>query len=185
MPSLCSFFKGLHTQYGDAVQYIHQQLHADGDEELACSDAEINFMLMIVRKFRIEHGKDCAFTIDAIEEALKGGYINFHDDGGLYEELVANFQSILKNRRSSHDSCVQQYSFSGPVISEVLMGVSVDKEGNKRTWIQFEKHNMRTIIGIIMHLIDYLQHKFTGKNIGPYGESEYTDRNPFVVRPGQ
>lgn len=182
MSRINSFFKDLKVQYGDAVEYINRQFITD-EHELFCSDAEINFMLMIIGKLRIEYGKDYQFTQAAIEEALKGGHFKFHDNGGLYEELVANFQQTLKNRWSSHDSCVPQYSFSGPVISEVLMGVSVDADGNRRTWIQFEKHNMRTIVGLIMHLIDYLHYKLIGKNIGPYGTSEYTENKPFVIRP--
>lgn len=182
MSCLYSFFKELRGQYGDSVEYISRQLFIEENEALFCSEAEINFLLMIIGKLRVEYGKDYKFTEEALEEALKGGHLKFHDQGDLYEKLVAHLQPTLKTRRSSHDSCEQQYSFSGPVISEVLIGVSRDKEGNKRTWIQFEKHNMRTIIGLIMHLIDYLQYKLLGKNIGPYGKSEYTERRPFIIQ---
>lgn len=152
-------------------------------EKFHTSHLEADFVLKLISKLRIDFNQDSAVTARHLNEMLQGGYLKFEDDGSFYYELVDSYQQELHTRTSSHHSSVQQYSFSGPVVKEILFGVSADENGKSATWVQFEKHNTRTLINVILHLIDYLVHKWTGKNIGPYGSSEYTEKNPLVLTP--
>ncbi|PJD92751.1 MAG: hypothetical protein CK424_03995 [Legionella sp.] len=177
---MTQFFKNLSQHYADtATAYIIQQLQ-DRDHQWVTTHAEVNLILVLIGKLRTDYAKNTIFTKAILEEMLKGGHIQFEDDGAFYEELLLNFKEHLQTRSSSHQSCKQQYSFSGPVVKELLMGVS-NKNGRKTTWIQLEKNNTKTIIDFILHIIDYLQYKLTGKNIGPYGSSKHTDQNPLII----
>lgn len=147
------------------------------------SSLEISFTFKLLAKLRIDFEHGHIITHAVLEEMLKGGHIKFEDNGLFYDELVKSFNSNIDKRHSSHKSCAQQYSFSGPLLKEVLFGVSEDNNGNKTTWIQFEKHNTKSLINLILHMLDYIVYKWTGKNIGPYGLSDYTEHNPIVVGP--
>jgi len=180
-----SFFK--ETKYTPDIDYRNME-HSirtlvNDDVQIEPSSVEINFVFRLIGKLRIDFEHGPLITKEVLEEMLKGGHIKFGDGGLFYDELIKAFNSNIEKRHSSHKSCVQQYSFSGPLLKEVLFGVSEDKNGNKKTWIQFEKHNTKTLINLILHMLDYIVHKWTGKNIGPYGSSDYTEHNPIVVGP--
>ncbi len=153
----------------------------ESGEFISTTHLEIDFTLRLICKLRSHFNQDSNFTADALEELLKGGHIRFEDNGLFYNELVDEFYTNLSPRYSSHKSSQQQYSLSGPVIKEVLFGVSKDVQGKETTWIQFEKNNTKTFISLILHLFDYIMHKLTGKNIGPYGTSIFTEKNPFII----
>ena len=60
-------------------------------------------------------------------------------------------------------------------------------------WLQLERHKVsfedgliRGAILLILHMIDYLKYKFTGKNVGPCGLSEYVQIKPIHIptKPG-
>lgn len=114
---------------------------------------------------------------------LKGAHLKFEDEGAFYKAIVEQYRTRLSKRHSSHQSICQQYSFSGLVLKEILLGVAEGKSGNKASWIQFERHNTRTIAALMLHVIDYLRYRCTGKNIGPFGVSAHTDREPLVITP--
>lgn len=177
--SMMRFFNKIDQTYLNAVYSIKKLL--EHGEHIQTSYTEIDFVLRILVELRHTFKQDSELTSAVLEELLKGGHLKFYDDGLFYNELIQHFNSSIQKRSSSHNSCVQQYSLSGPVVKEVLFGISIDKNGNESTWIQFEKHNMNTIIEYILHLFDYLMHKLTGKNIGPYGSSDHTESNPIVI----
>ncbi|WP_173236545.1 hypothetical protein [Legionella antarctica] len=156
------------------------ELIEDGEAEHT-SHLEVNFVLKLVAELRINFKKSKNFTTELFEELLKGGYLKLEDNGSLYHTLVHHFHPNLLKRQSSHYSCVQQYAFSGPVVKEILFGISEDNSDVSTTWIQFERHNTNSPINLILHLFDYFIHKCTGKNIGPYGSSYYTERNPLRI----
>ena len=176
---LSFFCDKIERTYDDVLHSVKRLI--DEGEEFYTPHIEANFILKLIAKLRNDFNHNPHLTINTLEEMLKGGHLKFVDDGSLYNELVATFQECLYERTSSHESCTQQYSFSGPVVKEVLFGVSYDEDGNLNTWLQFEKHNTRNIFNLILHLLDYIVHKFTGQNVGPYGLSDYTEDNPLVV----
>lgn len=175
------FFEKMEHTYKDAVCSIMELI--EHGKPVQTSHLEVNFVLKLIATLRISFRQDRIFTTELLEEILKGGYLKLEDNGSFYNELIYIFHPNLQKRHSSHHSCVQQYSFSGPVVKEVLFGVSEDKKGTLTTWIQFERHNTHTLINLILHLFDYVIHKYTGKNIGPYGSSNYTESNPLKVSP--
>jgi len=175
------FFKKIEQNYAGMVYSIVKLI--EQGEHSHTSHLEINFVLKLIAKLRLDFNQNSVFTSDILDELLKGGHLKFKDDGLFYTELTYAFGENIQERYSSHNSCVTQYSFSGPIVKEVLFGISVDNDGNKTTWIQFEKHNTKTIIELILHIFDYIMHKWTGQNIGPYGSSDYTENNPLVVCP--
>lgn len=176
---MIKFFKKVDQTYHNAVKSI--RILIEQGEHIQTSYTEIDLLLQILAHLRLNLKQEKQFTFEVLEELVKGGHLKFDDGGLFYNELVRHFGSDIKKRTSSHHSCVQQYSISGPVVKEVLFGVSVDTDGNKTTWIQFENHSMDSILELILHLFDYLMHKVTGKNIGPYGRSDFTEKNPLVV----
>lgn len=178
---LSIFCNKLDNTYDNALHSMKKLI--DQGEEHYTAHTEANFILKLIATLRNDFNHNPHLTMKTLEEMLKGGHLKFVDDGSLYNELVTTFQECLHERTSSHQSCAKQYSFSGPVVKEVLFGVSQDENGKFNTWIQFEKHNTRNIFNLLLHLLDYIVHKFTGKNVGPYGLSDYTENEPLVLSP--
>ncbi len=177
---LHNFFNEVEHRYGEAAQSIVEII--DEGNKITTTYLEINFIVELISKLRQDIKVDSQFNTYTLEEMLKGGHLKLEDNGSFYDELVERYLPNLHKRFSSHHSIKQQYSISGPVIKEVLFGVSVDKEGKKTTWMQFERHHTRSIIEFIMHIYDYLVHKWTGQNIGPFGASEHTEKNnPLIL----
>lgn len=180
------FFVNAKKLYADDAQKIKKAMN-DGIIEKT-SHREIQLMLAVVHQLWKSREPDC--KKEAIfDELLKGGYMRFEDDGALYDDLLNEFGTKktgghLRKRRSSHQSIVPQYALFGKVTKEVLFGVTVDENGKKHTWMQFEAHSTTNILEIILHMIDYIIHKFTGKNVGPYGLSQHTEHNsPITIKP--
>ncbi|CAL7961036.1 hypothetical protein GAMM_10053 [Gammaproteobacteria bacterium] len=116
-----------------------------------------------------------------VAEFLKGGQIIFPDEGaGLYGKWSKFNKQNLVSRKgaSSHQSEDEQFAVRGPFVKEALFGTRKDAAGNKHTWLQLESHptGLRYLLG---HLLSYVIYKITGKNIGPYGRSEYTEKAPL------
>lgn len=178
--STLKFFKRLEQHYNYMLDPIIKFIEESG-EFISTTHVEIDFTLRLICKLRLHFNQDSNFTAEALEEILKGGHIKFEDDGLFYNELIEEFNTNLRPRFSSHKSSQQQFSLSGPVIKEVLFGVTKDEQGKETTWMQFENNNTKTLISLILHLFDYIMHKLTGKNIGPYGTSNFTEKNPFII----
>ena len=143
---------------------------------------EVHFILSIcfyvIKRHRVN--KESVYKL--LEAMLKGANFKLQDDGALYKRLRDTYKTDIKSRISSHKSCQPQYALSGPAIKEALFGVSKDKHGNKSTWIQFERHTNKNIIDFILHMLDYVIYKITKKNVGPYGLSEHTEQNPYIIK---
>ncbi|MHC0449462.1 MAG: hypothetical protein ACRY3E_05200 [Candidatus Lariskella arthropodorum] len=48
--------------------------------------------------------------------------------------------------------------------------------------MQVEAHSTKTLLDIIMHLIDYILYKIIGKNVSQYGYSEHRDDFPIHIK---
>ncbi|KTD61148.1 hypothetical protein [Legionella spiritensis] len=176
---LNTFFNKIECHYGDTVHRISHTI--EHGELMDTEHEEINFVLKLIAKLRQDYEKNHVITRLMLEEILKGGHLKFQDDGTFYQELRDEFHHTIYNRNSSHKSCVPQYSFSGPIIKEILFGVSIDRNNKKTTWIQFEKHHTKSIVEFVLHIFDFFIHKWSGKNIGPFGSSHRTEDYPIVI----
>jgi hypothetical protein len=71
-----------------------------------------------------------------------------------------------------------------------LVGLAKDEKSNReqKFWMQIEKYKfdlsnglIRGAILLVMHMLDFLQYKWTGKNVCPCGLSEFTESNPIKI----
>lgn len=127
-----------------------------------------------------------------------GGDGRTGDGGALYERWKK--LDGAEKRDSSHESSAQQYQLKvGPGDAVVLFGKTAD--GN--TWFQFERHPGRagnlaekgfdvakTVVGNVFdgelsykdgHGEDYDLYVKIRQNVGPFGVSPHSDRNPVRV----
>ena len=121
-------------------------------------------------------------------EIFSGAHMVLYDNGDLYKDLQQHFPNLTE-RYSSHASSESQYSFWDDQVCECLFSTRklTDKEKTKYptintlSWVQFERNNTNTLWSFIKHTIDYLIYKCTGKNVGPMGLSNYTEKKPYVL----
>lgn len=132
-----------------------------------------------------------------LDEFLKGAHFVVEDNGQLFDEIAGRKLGDLTSANSSESPLAHQRSSSHyrmtklasdisfqafPVVSELLVGKA--RVGDKTfTWFQTEGHPVVDIRTAILHTIDYLKYKLTGRNIGFYGDSEFTDSKPIRVIP--
>lgn len=113
-------------------------------------------------------------------ELMKGAHVIVQGDGGWY---YGAFKRMGKahHRISSHYSKIKQFSTShGPVLSTLLVGETMD--GN--SWFQFEAAAWDPLhhpVDSIMHMVNYIEYKLRDVQVGPFGTSAYTDRNPLKL----
>lgn len=144
-------------------------------------------------------------------EVLKGAHVAIKDGGRLQRVLVNNRSTddvisiagvpicgrkSLRKRGSSHHweekirgaAPFLEISFQAPhVFPEVMVG---KRKNNCYSWFQLEKSPLAAVGPRIMpalpslrgHFDDYKAYKELGRNIGPYGTSEYVDSKPLVVQ---
>ena len=123
------------------------------------------------------------------QEVLKGAHIVFSDPE-LFNHLKTNAQ--IRDRISSHykQTLIDQKGVDIPHHSEFLIGLAKDKQSKeeKSFWMQMEKCKVdfsngliRGAILLVMHMLDFLKYKWTGKNVGPCGLSEFTESNPIKI----
>ncbi len=114
------------------------------------------------------------------QKVLNGAHVRVLDNGFLYfkwEELES-----ARARISSHPSIPgsSQYGIVGPISHEILFGI-VEIDGDILTFFQFENTPWDSSLkNMVWHSMDAIQYLITGKNIGPYGRSEHTDKNPLL-----
>lgn len=162
----------------DETKKLQQSLN--GDRLARSRYAEVALLQTLFAEIRRLHPEP-AHVRTIVTQLLSGAYVQLPDEGILYQQLIHLFPGQLQARISSHVSVQQQYSLSGAVIHEVLLGVREDERGKLYTWIQFEAHGTHSANALAYHLIDYVNYKITGRNIGPYGHSPYTERRPLIL----
>ncbi len=132
---------------------------------------------------------------------LKGANFIVKDSGYFYKKWCKyskHNKSIFKNS-SSHKSCNKQVRIGKNKICNInghinhsydcLIGTICESHENNtnhkncHTWFQFEKTRLHgSIINKLKHSFDYLHHVISRKNIGPFGKSHNTDKNPIVLK---
>ncbi len=106
----------------------------------------------------------CYFNNNQICLLFTGSHIILNDNGIVY--------NILKNKSTI------QFSTHGKsyTYDNLLFG-----KNNGKTWIQLENHEMNNEYNINVHNIDNLLYIIINKQIGKYGFSKYTDKNPLYI----
>ncbi len=131
-----------------------------------------------------------------------GAHIELHgDDGENYKKwkrvFGAHGKDSMKSRISSHQSEDPQFAIAGPLLSEALFGTRFVDNDNKSkcTWIQLEsrpvtspkewfknrREFVQLLIDLFLHLLDFIDYRWNQNNIGPYGKSTFTEKNPLVI----
>ncbi len=116
-----------------------------------------------------------------LQKVLQGAHVRINDNGNLYFQW--SDLEAARERISSHPSLPdsKQYGIIGPVAHEILFGI-VEVDNQILTFFQFENTPWdRSIENIVWHTMDAIQYLITSKNIGPYGRSEHTDKNPIKL----
>lgn len=117
------------------------------------------------------------------QEILKGAHIVI-ENPKVYQALINNTEN--RKRISSHykGKKKEERGINLKTTADFLVGLN----RNDKVWLQLEGHKVsfedgliRGAILLVLHMIDYLQYKFTGKNVGPCGLSEYVERDPIIV----
>ena len=140
------------------------------------------------------------FNYSHLKMLLKGSYFIIIDNGIFYKKWkkYSNFNKSMFKYISSHNSCNKKYRIGKNKILNInghtnnnfdcLIGTFCcnDKEHishkNCHTWFQFENTRLNSIINKLKHSVDYIKHIFTRKNIGPFGNSSYTQNNPIFLK---
>ncbi|OQS02623.1 hypothetical protein THRCLA_05027 [Thraustotheca clavata] len=121
-----------------------------------------------------KHGK-------VLMEIMKGAHVIVENDQGRYYELFKNISCTTYSRISSHYSIDVQYAVpQGPLLDTLLTGRTVTND----SWFQFEGANWDPIdrpIDSMLHVLNYVEYKIRGVQIGPLGTSKHTDRNPLLI----
>ena len=109
-------------------------------------------------------------------EVMRGAHVEIFDGCMRYEAW--RVLQTADSRKSSHRSEGTQYQVVGPFCTTILFG----KRGYI-TWLQLEEHPWGGIKNSILHSVDFVQYKISGKNQGPYGSSKYVDTFPLRFYP--
>lgn len=117
-----------------------------------------------------------------MSEVLQGAHLVLPLDqgpSGDYYDFLRRLPGAHE-RISSHQSDRTQYGIpEGSVVSTLLIG---SVQG--RVWLQLEGSvwdPFHVPLSSVCHVIDYIQYKLTGRNVGPLGSSSHTDKNPLLV----
>jgi len=106
--------------------------------------------------------------LDITEEIKCGAYVVLEDDGALYREKLSRGTKRIWSEHVSKDTV---YDVQG-IMGNVLIGTT--PKGH--TWLQWE----RSTCCSCGHIGDWFCYFVSGKNQGPEGTSERTEKNPLV-----
>jgi len=124
--------------------------------------------------------------VSQLHDVLCGGHVLI-DDPQLYEDW--QFTKLSHLRISSHHRDIDKARYPdigmrGQVVREKLHGRTAHG-----TWVQLEKtpaaFGKRKLPSLndIRHLMDYVTYRLTRSNVGPWGLSAMTERQPMYLSP--
>lgn len=153
-------------------------------------------------KFEIKTLKPAANSRDALlEQYFKGGLFAIEDGGELYRQLIQPTGSADRSYDCSHPSTNPVHSYQGQFIPEFLFGTrdiqlndntqvytpsstkAAEKGQGRYTWWQTEYASLKgrnwldSVLQWFKHKISFLIYKITKKNVGPFGQSEFMEKN--------
>jgi hypothetical protein len=114
-------------------------------------------------------------------EILKGAHIRIEGD-----ELYQAWSKLpdTRARISSHPSVSGsvQIGVASPFSHEILFGI-VSEGGKTYTFIQLENTPWATgLSNRVNHTLDAIEYIVSRCNVGPYGVSSHTDKNPIIIK---
>ena len=110
-------------------------------------------------------GKQWELSEETISDIQNGAMVVLQDDGLFYRSYRGTVRWW-----SEHASSTPVYDIPGE-MGTVLVGTC--KDGS--TWVQWE----RSTTCSCRHAYDWCLYKVTGRNQGPYGDSDRTEKNPL------
>lgn len=127
---------------------------------------------------------------DKGQEVLKGAHIVIQGDEDVYRKMME--ETSVRNRISSHyrGQKEEEKGINLKNYADFLVGLTKHEGGQKKVFMQMEGHKVdfsqgiiRGAILLVLHMLDFLKYRWTGKNIGPCGKSEHTENNAPIVLP--
>lgn len=187
---------------------IMQAMLERGDGKLPDGFAEALGSASLTELSMVDDLRAQGLDQQGVGELMAGGHVRLEDGGDLYKQWTGFLKDnpSLSTRSSSHYGGVDatQYGFRGSLFKEGLFGLSADP-GKKTasgadggTWMQLERSpadvnlndpsswthllNPESRQKTASHMKDYVRYQLSGKNQGPWGESEHTEKNlPLVL----
>ena len=160
------------------------------------ADADIKLIVFMSRILHEHYKHEPEKFYYILNEMIKGAHICLEDPDGSIFKMFHDLHSMRRKRFSSHAAIGDQYALSGDVIPEFLFAQCRKKdpvtgEEKLHMWFQLEAHSAnhgnifsaKSFINLILHLIDWIKYKITGKNVGPFGLSSHHDANPIILAP--
>ncbi len=129
-----------------------------------------------------QHG----LQVPQLRDVLRGGHV-LVDDPALYDKWrtgQGNHPRLSSHHRDIDKKRYPDFGMRGHVVREKLHGRTANG-----TWVQLEKTpaafggSKAPSLDDLRHLVDYLQYRFTGSNVGPWGLSRMTERRPLYLSP--
>lgn len=152
-------------------------LKAGNDEKAIFA---VNLIIKIIQTVEVLHE-------DKGQEILKGAHILI-ENPELFLNTI-NSKAKTRHRISSHyrDNKTAENGINLPSNADFLVGLAtIDQKQQfwmqlENTKVDFNEGVIRGAILLIVHILDYLYYKYTGKNVGPCGLSEYIESNPIKI----
>ena len=142
----------------------------------------------------LEAVQECGVTPEQLKHMKDGGhYVLKGEAADKFYDKLSKCEN-MQPRLSSHYNDSKTTSDLGgnvAVFNHVLIGRATDKDGESIAWWQCEKSPFKKdwswqgIKNNIGHIYDMTKYFLTGKQVGPGGFSEHTDKNPIYVEPKQ
>lgn len=112
-----------------------------------------------------------------IEEIWNGAYVHVADNQKVLYTLCKSYPGA-KVVQSSHRHEGDQYALPVPGTEAVyLVGYF-----NGGTFFQMERHSTEAGWNVFKHIGTFIAHLLFGKNYGPNGSSNYTERIPLHIK---
>ena len=102
-----------------------------------------------------------------VQHIGNGEMFILEDDGRFYRAHTG-----IQRWWSEHVSSQPVYDIPGK-LGTILVGMCEDHS----SWVQWERSKSCSCT----HAYDWIRYQMTGRNQGPYGESERTEKNPIRV----
>jgi len=141
----------------------------------------------------ISYGKN--LKLSSLMEIFKGAYIIIKNDDSYFYNKWKKL-STKYAVTSSHSSIKKQFAISSGTLGkysknkegfQILIGVT-DKFDKNSTWLQIERSALfhkndvgKGLVNLVYHMMDFVTYKITDKNVGPNGNSKYTEKKPLTV----
>lgn len=125
-------------------------------------------------------------NVEQLREVLCGAHVLI-DEPSLYERwrFPESRVRVSSHHKTVDKSLYPDIGLRGPLVREKLHGRT-----EKGTWVQLEKTPAAMGGGFrlpsltdLKHMLDYVQYRIRGKNVGPWGLSGNTERRPMYLSP--